>query len=517
MGRFAALFALLMLAGCSVNPVTGERDLNFMSEDWERSVGAEQYAPLRQAQGGDFILDSELATYVQGIGERLAASASRDFDWEFHILNDSTPNAWALPGGKIVINRGLLTEMDSEAELAAVLGHELVHADAAHGARAQSRGVLTQVGVLGGALLLGSEVDDRNLQKIGILGIQLGTQLTTVAYGRDAERESDLYGIRYMSAAGYDPQGAVDLQKTFVELSEGGNENWLSGLFASHPPSRERVENNQKTAAGLPAGGEWGRERYRDKMAYLASLQPAYDAYDQGRKALAEKNVVEARKLAKQAIEHEPKEALFYGLLGDSHTLDKNYKIAERTYSDALNRDQGFYYYYLRRGVVRNELERFADSRDDLERSNDLLPTAQANHLLGTIAQRSGDQQQAMQYFQAAATDSSSLSGQLAQIEVVSLELPQNPGKYIRVQTIAIQGGRVAIEVDNRSPLAVRNIVVEIRYLDGFGQVQQYNQTIRQTLPAGEKTSTLSQLNGIPAEQLRQRVAVRVVGAKLTN
>ena len=102
MSRFAVLVALLMLAGCAVNPVTGEPTLNFMSEDWERSIGAEQYAPLRQAQGGDFILDPELATYVQDIGERLAASASRDFDWEFHILNDSTPNAWALPGGKIV-------------------------------------------------------------------------------------------------------------------------------------------------------------------------------------------------------------------------------------------------------------------------------------------------------------------------------------------------------------------------------------------------------------------------------
>jgi predicted Zn-dependent protease len=104
MSQILALFGLLMLAGCAVNPVTGERNLNFMSEDWERTVGAEQYAPLRQAQGGDFIVDPELTAYVQGIGDNLAAQAKRDFDWEFHILNDSTPNAWALPGGKIVVN-----------------------------------------------------------------------------------------------------------------------------------------------------------------------------------------------------------------------------------------------------------------------------------------------------------------------------------------------------------------------------------------------------------------------------
>ncbi len=515
--QFLVALGLLMLAGCAVNPVTGERELNFMSEDWERSVGAEQYAPLRQAQGGDFIVDPELTEYVQGIGDSLAVHARRDLDWEFHVLNDSTPNAWALPGGKIVVNRGLLTEMDSEAELAAVLGHELVHADAAHGARAQSKGVLTQVGVLGGMVLLGSEVDNQALQQVGMLGIQLGAQLVTTAYGRDAERESDLYGMQYMSAAGYDPQGAVELQETFVELSKGRDENWLSGLFSSHPPSPERVKNNRKTAASLPAGGEWGRERYRDKMAYLASLLPAYDAYDQGREALAKEKAGEARGLANKAIELEPKEALFYGLLADSHVLDKNYKKADRAYSDALKRDRGFYYYYLRRGQVRHEMERFADSREDLERSVELLPTSQANFLLGNIAQRSGDQKQAMQYFQAAAADSSTPAGQSARREVASIELPRNPGKYVRARAVPVAGGHVAVKIDNASPVAVRGVVVEIRYLDASGQLRQFNQTIKATLAAGKQISARTKLGGIPAGQLRQRVAVRVVGASVVN
>jgi len=517
MSKILALFGLLMLAGCAVNPVTGERNLNFMSEDWERTVGAEQYAPLRQAQGGDFIVDPELTAYVQGIGDNLAAQAKRDFDWEFHILNDSTPNAWALPGGKIVVNRGLLTEMESEAELAAVLGHELVHADAAHGARGQSKGVLIQAGMLGGMVLLDSEVDDAALQQVGMLGIQLGAALVTTSYGRDAERESDQYGMQYMSAAGYDPQGAVELQETFVALSEGNDQNWLSGLFASHPPSRERVENNKRMAASLPAGGRWGRERYKEKMAYLSSLQPAYDAYDQGREALREKKSGEARKLAKQAIEHEPKEALFYGLLGDTRMHEKDFVKAERAYSDSLKRDKGFYYYFLRRGQVRHEMERFDDARVDLERSVELLPTSQANHLLGTIARRSGDERKAMQYFRAAAVDTSSMAGQLAQLEVVTAELPQNPRKYIRVQAIPVQGGRVAIEVYNISPVAVRKVVIEIQYLDEFNQVRRYEQTIEQTLSPTMRTSAMTRLSAIPAEQLGRRVAVRVVRASVAN
>ena len=117
-------------------------------------------------------------------------------------------------------------------------------------------------------------------------------------------------------------------------------------------------------------------------------------------------------------------------------------------------------------------MERFVDSRKDLERSNELLPTSQANYLLGGIAQRSGDQQQAMQFFQAAAVDTSSSAGKLAQREVVSMELPRNPGKYIRVRAVPVQGGRVAIEVGNASPVAVRDVVVEIRFRDSAGQVR---------------------------------------------
>ena len=132
---FAALLISFsfLLAACSVNPVTGKKNfvLPNLDEKWERNVGEQMYAPMRQSQGGDYKLDPALTEYVSIVGKRLAAQASRELPYEFHVLNDSVPNAWALPGGKIVVNRGLLTELNSEAELAAVLGHEIVHADAA--------------------------------------------------------------------------------------------------------------------------------------------------------------------------------------------------------------------------------------------------------------------------------------------------------------------------------------------------------------------------------------------------
>ncbi|HKX56168.1 MAG TPA: M48 family metalloprotease, partial [Xanthomonadales bacterium] len=207
---FACCLALTQLSGCAVNAVTGERNFQFYGEDWEQQVGAQMYAPLKQSQGGDLVLDPQLTAYVQSVGDRLASQARRkeQLDFEFSILNDSTPNAWALPGGKIVVNRGLLTELDSEAELAAVLGHEIVHADAAHGARAQSKGMLTQIGAVVSMVVLGSTVDNASAREIAMLVPQVGAQLLTQKYGRDAERESDEYGMLYMSEAGYDPQGA---------------------------------------------------------------------------------------------------------------------------------------------------------------------------------------------------------------------------------------------------------------------------------------------------------------------
>jgi len=118
----------IFLSGCATNPVTGRKELSLVSEAKEIDIGEQQYAPMRQSQGGDYVVDEELTKYISEIGQKLAAASDRKLPYEFKVLNSSVPSAWALPGGKIVINRGLLTELKDEAELAAVIGHEIVHA-----------------------------------------------------------------------------------------------------------------------------------------------------------------------------------------------------------------------------------------------------------------------------------------------------------------------------------------------------------------------------------------------------
>jgi predicted Zn-dependent protease len=304
------LLISMVISGCATNPVTGKKELSLVSESKEIAIGEQQYAPMRQSQGGDYVVDEALTAYISEIGQKLAAVSDRKLPYEFKVLNSSVPNAWALPGGKIVVNRGLLTELNDEAELAAVIGHEIVHAAAKHGARTMSRGMLMQ----GAMLATVVATQGKDYAQLAQMGAGLGAQLITTKYGRDAERESDFYGMEYMSRAGYDPKGAVDLQKTFVKLSEGHKQDWVSGLFASHPPSKERVDNNIKKVAELPPGGERGEARFKEKTAHIMRTKEAYAAYDKGRKALAEGKVEEAKSLVQQALAAEPKEGHFHAL-----------------------------------------------------------------------------------------------------------------------------------------------------------------------------------------------------------
>jgi predicted Zn-dependent protease len=515
----AILCVSFTLTGCSVNPVTGEKNfiLPNLDENWEREVGQQMYAPMRQSQGGDYKLDPELTAYVESVGNRLAAHAKRDLPYEFHILNDSVPNAWALPGGKIVVNRGLLTELNSEAELAAVLGHEIVHADAAHGARQQSKGMLTQVGMIG-AMIFGSSMADSEMgQQVAMMVPVLGAQLITTKYGRDAERESDLYGMRYMSAAGYSPQGAVQLQETFVRLSADRRSDWLSGLFASHPPSAERVANNRETAKTLPDSGELGQEVYSRKTAYLRKVQPAYEDYGKARRALADDKLGEARTLLTKALRLESREALFHALSGDIYAANDNYRKAESAYSDAIELDDGFFYQHLRRGQARIELGKRAPARIDLERSLELLPTAQANFLLGNLDKLDGNMESALKHYQAAA-QSDSPEGKQATRELVLIDLPRNPANYIQAKAVLGQNGRVSAAVLNNSPVKVKSIRLKVEHIDQSGTYREFQQEIGQRLDPGEQAAETTRIRDIPdTNELGRRVRLTVVGAQLAE
>ncbi|MGI9234913.1 MAG: M48 family metalloprotease [Woeseiaceae bacterium] len=486
MRRISILIAIgiAFLSGCSVNPVTGKRELMMVSTQAEIQMGQQNYAPMQQSQGGSYDVDPGLTRYVAGVGGRLAAQSPVDLPYEFVVLNNSVPNAWALPGGKIAINRGLLTELESEAELAAVLGHEVVHAAARHTARQMSRGMLLQVGVLATAVA----VSDSQYGNLAVGGAGLAAQLITTKYGRDAELESDYYGMQYMSKAGYDPRGAISLQETFVRLSEGRRTDWLSGLFASHPPSQERVDANTATAAALPAGGTTGESEFQRAMQKTRAAKPAYDTYDEGRKALAEKKMDEALTLANKALSLYPAEAHFHALRGDIRLIADKHNMAVTNYNRAIERRDGFFYYHLQRGLAKKELEQTDGAVADLERSIALLPTAPAHYALGDIAQRRGNMPEAIKHYKVIAGAGGDY-GKAATAALVRLELPTNPGAYVSRRCDADANDKLVVSVRNDTTVQITGVRIVIQYADSVGRQQQVRREIRGQIPPGQIAS----------------------------
>jgi predicted Zn-dependent protease len=504
----ACIAVLAALAGCAVNPVTGEREIRIIGTETEIGMGEENYAPMQQSQGGEYDIDPTLTNYVQGVGNKLAAVSDRDLPYEFVVLNNSVPNAWALPGGKIAVNRGLLTELESEAELAAVLGHEIVHAAAGHSANQMERGMLLQGLILGTAVA----TSDSDYGNLAVLGANVGAQLVNMKYGRDAELEADRYGMQYMSEAGYDPQGAVSLQETFVRLSEDQRTDWLTGLFSSHPPSQERVNANRRTAAGMPPGGTVGDDALEQALARTREVLPAYEAYDEGRKALVDENSEVALKKAEEAIAILPQEAHFHALRGDARLIDERYEQAVESYDDAIERRDDFFYYYLQRGLAYNELGREELAVEDLQKSLTLLPTAPAHFTLGNIAAGRGNRAAAIEHFKVVAGGRGQMA-EAARASLIRLDLAQNPASYVLTRCDADANGQLVVSLKNNTPVPIEDVGLAVQFRDEAGTPRRIDRRLGGRIPPGEVVSLRTGLgpyaqgSGCPVQITGARVA----------
>ncbi|WP_417544682.1 M48 family metalloprotease [Marinobacter sp.] len=403
---------MLLLIGCSVNPVTGERQLSLIGESQELAMGAEQYTPTQQTQGGQFYIDPELTLYVSEVGQKLARVSDRpDLPYEFVVLNSSVPNAWALPGGKIAVNRGLLTKFDDEAQLASVLGHEIVHAAARHSVQRMQQGMLISAGVAG----LGFALSDNEWAGLLMGGAALGAQLALAQYGQGDELESDHYGIIYMKKAGYDPQAAVELQEIFLELSKGQQAGFVDGLFATHPPSAKRVRENSKLVAEIGAGGYRGADVYKKKTATLRKVQPAYDAHDQAMKLASDGDMNAALEKVNEAIKLLPREAMFYSLRGRIYQEQDKHDKASADFNKAVSLYPEMFVYRLHNGLSALKLNNLDKARENLSQANQVVPTSIAFLRLGDIAVKENNLKEAVAYYSTAAESTGAIAEEARQ------------------------------------------------------------------------------------------------------
>ncbi len=231
----------ITLAGCSANPVTGKKDFTLISKDEETAMGAQGHRDILKTMKR--YNNASLQAYVNGIGQALARKSHRSgIRYTFTVLDDPSVNAFALPGGYIYITTGLMAYLNSEGELAGVLGHEIGHVTARHGVKQQSASIASAI-LLD---ILAKKTSAGNARSLN----QFGTALIR-GYGRDHELQADQLGAEYLARVGYQPQSMIDVvrvlkaQEEFDKLQarqEGRKPRAYHGVFSTHPSNDKRLQ-----------------------------------------------------------------------------------------------------------------------------------------------------------------------------------------------------------------------------------------------------------------------------------
>ncbi len=299
-GAGAAASATASLSGCAPSPIDGKTILVGMSEAQERAIDKE-VAPHQFSRDMGAVQEGAVNRYVSGVGEHMHRLTHRpDMPYSYRVLNANHLNAYTFPGGAMGISRGLLVELEDEAELSALLGHELGHVNARHAAQRQGQGLLAQVAVIGLSVATGDS------QWGGLTGIagQIGASALLSSYSRDDEREADALGQEYMVRAGYPADGMTRLHGILVREAKE-QPSLLETMFSSHPMSVERQATarqlaESRYAASLKAGPQ--RERFMDSTAPLRAIKPAIDACKLGETAMSRRRLPEAEERFEQAV-----------------------------------------------------------------------------------------------------------------------------------------------------------------------------------------------------------------------
>ena len=263
MGRRLLFVAAFLLLGCVATGPGGKRSLIIVPTRQEVAIGARMAEEVEAAE--TVLADTAWQTYVAQVGRRIVAVCDRtDIQYHFTVIESDQVNAFAAPGGWIYIYTGLLVRMENEAELAAVLAHEVSHVVARHGIKR----LQAAMGVtLAYRLVFGEDASEALEAAVGI-----GMGLLFAGYSRDAEREADRFGLEYMVRAGYDPEGAVTMFEKLAAMGDAESGNVFEALARSHPETQERIRNARSwVQANRPATADLmvGTERYVRMKARL--------------------------------------------------------------------------------------------------------------------------------------------------------------------------------------------------------------------------------------------------------
>ena len=415
----AVLAVALAAVGCCTDPVTGDSYfcLGDLSDAEEAALGA-NYAPNFIAESGGIYPDPELHDYLSEIViDKMALQSHRpDLPWEFHILNTSQINAFALPGGQVFVTRGLLARLESEAQFAHLMGHEIGHVSHRHSMRGQGRQLLFAL-LLGVVSQVEGEVGDSEFP-IATAALGVAGQLTLLHYSREQELESDARGVDYALQAGYQPAEGKKTFELFLELKQasGRTPGLIEGLLSTHPLDSTRIEQiddyiDDEYPASRRQNLTVSRPRWETLIARVRAAQDSYDEYDRAAELIAQHQrgeggssaLSEAREMLQRGQRRLPDHAAFSLGLAFVEVEDGETRRAMRALDRAVQLDPDLYGARLLRGKVQLDLGRAAMAMGDLEAARDLFPfSPQPRLYLGEAAELLGQTAAAIESYRAA-------------------------------------------------------------------------------------------------------------------
>jgi len=306
-----------------------------VSEEEEIQVD-KQYSPLQFSSDYGTVRDKALSEYVSDVGKSMSSRTHRPkMPYSFRVVNATYVNAYAFPGGSIACTRGILLDLDNEAQLAALLGHELGHVNARHTAQQMSKGSITQVFVGGLSVLAG--VAGGGLGQVAAQLGTIGAGALLASYSRDNEREADALGMEYMVKAGYDPKGMVGLMDMLRSLNKS-KPSAIELMFSTHPMSDERyatavkrAKEDYPKAASLPVY----RERYMDNTERLRAQKEAIEEMQKGEQLMAKEKFKEAESHFRKALREAPEDYAGLVMMATCQLVQKDYREGLRYAEEA--------------------------------------------------------------------------------------------------------------------------------------------------------------------------------------
>lgn len=378
--------SIFFIYSCAINPTTGKRELVFITEPQEIELGKRVYSnAIWEAEGGGGeYKDPLLKKYLENIVMKIHENSHRpNLPLYFAIQNSSIPNAWAIPG-YIVITRGLLANLESEAEFAYIMGHELGHISARHTAKQVTYSLLTQLGAATAGIFLSGKEYANFVLEAG----SLSTTLLLLKYSRDDELEADRLGLEYMTKIGYKPENAIKAHKNLENavssyLKEVGQESkergFLENLLSTHPRSSIRVEELKSIAAQYPVqnlnGDGTNRESFEKMIEKLRVINKAYlQYYDKAYKLFRENKINAAEKELEKALGIDQSQPAFYTLRGLIYMKRGLNDLAEKYFKIATELDNDYQPAKKSLGFLRFSQKSYFDAIRQFEKSIKLYP-----------------------------------------------------------------------------------------------------------------------------------------------